>query len=74
MAILNVKNFPGTLYERLRTRARLEHRSIAQEVIHLLTIALDHGSAVSVLSIRGTGRGLYGDAAAHVERERGSWD
>ncbi len=34
MATLNIKKFPDLLYERLRERARANHRSIAQEVAH----------------------------------------
>jgi len=32
MAILNIKNLPDDLYERLRARAEQQHRSVAQEV------------------------------------------
>jgi len=35
MAILNVKNLPDPLYRKLRERARRQHRSISQEVVHL---------------------------------------
>ena len=36
MATLNIKNFPDPLYRRLQERAEQEHRSLAQEVIHIL--------------------------------------
>ena len=36
MATLNIKNFPDPLYKRLQDRAEREHRSLAQQVIHLL--------------------------------------
>lgn len=36
MAILNIKNLPDGLYERLKVRAEQQHRSVAQEVTHIL--------------------------------------
>ena len=41
LATLNVKNLPGALYRKLQVRAIREHRSVAQEVTHLLSEALD---------------------------------
>lgn len=43
MAILNIKNFPDELYERLKERAAEERRSVSQEVIVLLEDLLDEG-------------------------------
>lgn len=40
MAILNIKNFPDPLYERLRHLAQAERRSISQQVILLVERAV----------------------------------
>jgi plasmid stability protein len=76
MAILNIKNLPDSLYKKLQARAKRQHRSIAQEVTHLLSNALETPEPLSILDLQGLGkehwRGI--DAAAHIERERASWD
>lgn len=76
VATLNIKNLPDALYKKLQIRAKREHRSVAQEVTHLLSRALDAPKALSILDLRGLGkkrwRGI--DPADHVERERSSWD
>jgi len=41
MATLNVKNLPDALYRKLQARAKREHRSVAQEITHILAEALD---------------------------------
>lgn len=76
MAILNIKNLPDHLYERLRARAKREHRSIAQEATHLLATALNAPEALSLLALRGLGKADWKniDAGEHVERERAAWD
>ena len=76
MATLNIKNFPDGLYKKLQARAKRDRRSVAQEVTHLLSEALDLFKPLSILELQGLGkehwRGI--DAAAHVQRERASWD
>ena len=76
MAILNIKNLPDSLYKKLQARAKRQHRSVAQEVTHLLSTALETPKSLSILDLQGLGkehwRGV--DAAKHVERERASWD
>ena len=76
MAILNVKNVPDPLYRKLKARARAHHRSVAQEVTHLLTEVLDHPEPLSILDLRGLGKDAWAgtDAARHVAEERASWD
>ncbi len=76
MATLNIKNLPDPLYEALKARAESQHRSIAQEVTHLLTEALGQRELLSILELQGLGKELWGgiDAARHVEEERASWD
>ena len=76
MATLNVKNLPDALYRKLKARARREHRSVAQEVTHLLAATLETPAPLSILELRGLGKELWRgiDTAAHVEGERASWD
>ncbi|HMD36802.1 MAG TPA: hypothetical protein VKH42_17635 [Vicinamibacterales bacterium] len=76
MATLNVKNLPDALYRKLQARAKRERRSVAQEVTILLTDALATPKPVSILELQGLGKDLWRgiDAAAHVARERDSWD
>jgi plasmid stability protein len=76
MAVLNVKNLPDALYRKLKARAKREHRSIAQEVIHLLSDAIETPRTLSILELRGLGKEHWreADAAEHVEHERASWD
>ena len=76
VATLNVKNLPDGLYRKLQARARRERRSVAQEVTRLLSEALETPRPLSILELRGLGKELWHgiDAAAHVRRERASWD
>ncbi|MEM9173695.1 MAG: Arc family DNA-binding protein [Myxococcota bacterium] len=76
MATLNIKGLSDTLYERLRERARANHRSIAQEVTHILTDVLEEPEPVSLLELQGLGKEIWAetDAAEHVAKERDSWD
>lgn len=76
MATLNIKDFPGSLYKKLKERARRERRSMAQEVTHLLEKALEEPEPLSIVELEGLGEDLWRDedAAAHVARERESWD
>jgi plasmid stability protein len=76
MATLNIKNLPDPLYAALKERADEQHRSVAQEVTHILTEALRGQEPLSILALQGLGRELWVelDAARHVEDERASWD
>ncbi|NJD11177.1 MAG: Arc family DNA-binding protein [Gemmatimonadetes bacterium] len=74
MATLNIKNLPDELYAQLKERAKREHRSVSQEVVHLLTRALRTPPAESLRDLRGVARGVYGDVDAYLEEERASWD
>jgi plasmid stability protein len=75
MATLNIKNFPGSLYRKLKERARRERRSMAQEVTYLLEQALEERESLSILELEGLGEDLWRDedATRHVARERDSW-
>lgn len=76
MAVLNIKNLPDSLYKKLQARARRQRRSVAQEVTHLLSEALETAKPLSILELKGLGKEHWRalDAAKHVERERASWD
>jgi plasmid stability protein len=76
MATLNVKKVPDALYRRLQAHARRERRSVAQEVVHLLSRALEESEPRSILELRGLGKERWRrvDAARYVTRERRSWD
>jgi plasmid stability protein len=76
MATLNIKNFPSALYQKLRERARRQHRSMAQEVTYILERVLEEEEALSILELDGLGREIWEgvDAAEHVDDERRSWD
>ena len=76
MATLNIKDFPDPLYRKLKAHARRDHRSITQQVIHLLTEKLARKRPVSILQLKGLGKETWSsiDAAEHVERERAAWD
>ena len=76
MATLNIKSVPDPLYRKLQARAKKEHRSIAQEVVHILSQATDQVPTLSILELQGLGKELWKErnAAKHVDKERRSWD
>ena len=76
MATLNIKNMPDALYKKLQARAKRQRRSVAQEVTHLLSEALEASKPLSILELQGLGTEQWTgiDAAAHVKRERDAWD
>jgi plasmid stability protein len=79
VATLNIKNFPDPLYGRIKKRAGKNRRSIAQEVVQLLTEAVRPAQPVSLLDLEGLGKeaweeALAGrDAADYIRDERDSW-
>ena len=76
LATLNVKNLPDGLYRKLQARAKRERRSVAQEVTHILSEALESSKPLSILHLQGLGKEQWRDidAGTHVERERAAWD
>lgn len=76
MAILNIKDVPDPLYERLKRQAWAEGRSVSREVIRLLEAASGPSEPTSILELAGLGADLWRgeNAAAHVEAERIAWD
>jgi len=75
MATLNIKDFPDALYERLQERAEREHRSLAEQVIHLLEESAGQPTLHSILELRGLGKELWKDIdpTEYVQAERESW-
>jgi plasmid stability protein len=76
MATLNVKAVPETLHRKLRKQAKLHHRSVAQEVIHILSKVLERPATHSILELKGLGKELWAgvDPAKYVADERDAWD
>lgn len=76
MATVNVKNFPDDIYEKLRGLARREHRSISQQIVHMLAVAVREEPELSIMNLRGLGKEAWEgvDAVDHVRAERDSWD
>ena len=76
MATLNIKNLPDRLYRKLKARAKIQHRSVAQEVTHILSDVLERPQPLSILELQGLGKEAWADvdAVAHVAEERRSWD
>lgn len=76
MATLNIKNFPEALYGRLQSQAERERRSLSQEVIHLLSRAVEEPEVTSILELQGLGKDLWRrlDVDRYLQEERSSWD
>ena len=76
MATLNIKDLPDPLYRKIQTRAKRERRSVAQEVIHILSKAVEEPRPLSILDLEGLGKELWRgiDAARYVDEERRGWD
>ncbi len=76
MARLNIKKIPDRLYRKLQARATKQHRSVSQEVIHILSAATENTAPLSILDLQGLGKKVWTkiDAAKHVNKERREWD
>ena len=76
MATLNLKNFPDTLYRKLKRQARAQHRSVSQQVALILSTALEQPEPLSILALRGLGKERWAgiDPTRHVRSERKAWD
>jgi len=76
MATLNIKNLPDALYRKIQARAKRERRSVAQEVIHILSQVTDQATPLSILDLQGLGREVWRgvNAAPYVVKERRGWD
>lgn len=76
MATLNIKNLPDKLYKKLRARAKRQRRSVAQEVIQILSEATEETDSLSILELQGLGKEIWQgiDPAEYVAGERRAWD
>ena len=76
MATLNIKGFPEKLYKALKKRAEMDHRSVTQEVVFLLQIAIEEAEKPSILTLRGLGKTSWKgiETTKHINTERDSWD
>ena len=76
MAILNIKNLPDRLYRKLQARAKRQHRSVTQEVTHILEQAVTEPEVLSILELRGLGREYWreGEPTRLVAEARDQWE
>lgn len=79
MAVLKIENLPNDLYEKLKVRARRQHRSVAQEVTRILSDALEileTSKPLSILDLKGLAKEYWTgvDSGKHIAQERDSWD
>ena len=76
MAVLNVKSVPDKLYRKLQARAKRERRSVAQEVIRILDLALNEPPRLSIMNLQGLGKEIWRDIDSdqYIEAERRAWD
>jgi len=76
MATLNIKNVPDQLYRRIQTRAKKERRSVAQEVIQILSQATARPASLSILELQGLGKEIWQGikAGRYVDKERREWE
>ncbi len=76
MATLTIKNLPDSLYRTLQVRAKREGRSVAEEVVRILTQATEEPPSLSILALKGLGKEVWRgvDPAAYVAEERRTWD
>lgn len=76
MATLNIKNVPDQLYRRIQARAKKERRSVAQEVIQILSQATARPASLSILELQGLGKEIWQGVKAgrYVDKERREWE
>ncbi len=76
MATLTVKDLPEPVYQRLRARAQQHGRPLDEEVIGILTEAVQEPGSPSILALKGLGENIWRgvEAARFVAEERRSWD
>ena len=76
MATLNIKKIPDRLYRKIQARAVKRHRSVAQEVIHILSEATEETKTLCILKLQGLGKNIWRniDASKLINKERRGWD
>ena len=75
MATLHIENFPDALHDLLKELAEREHRSLGQQIVHLLAESTGEPTLHSILELRGLGKEFWKgvDPVEHVRTERDSW-
>ena len=75
MAVLNVKGIPDRLYKVLKQRAEEDHRSIAQEVVYVLSRYLQAPARHSLMELRGLGKEAWKGIRVnrYLRDERDAW-
>jgi hypothetical protein len=76
MATLNIKKFPDKLYKLIEKKAKLDRRSLSQEVIILLQNAIQVSEQPSILELRGLGKEAWNNIniSQHIDHERNAWE
>ena len=76
MTDLRIRDIPEPLVKRLQEHAHREHRSVSQQIIHLLSQGVDSPQRVSIMGLKGLGKRQWAgiEATQHVDDERSSWD
>jgi plasmid stability protein len=76
MATLNIKNLSDRLYRKLQARAKKQHRSVAQEVTHILEQVVSGPHELSILELKGLGKEYWHgiEPTRHVAEERKTWE
>lgn len=72
MATLHLKNLPDKLYRQLAARSRKHGRTMAEEVLQILSDALAEKLPLTLLDLKGLGKAAWKDVdpPRHVESER----
>ena len=75
MAVLNVKKVPDKLYRALQRRAEQDRRSVAQEVLYVLSRYLQTPARHSIVELRGLGKELWKGIRVdrYLKAERDAW-
>ncbi len=75
MAVLSVKGIPDRLYKALRRQAEQDHRSIAQEVIYVLSQYIQATPRHSMTELRGLGKKVWEGVRVnrYLSAERDAW-
>jgi len=76
VATLNIKSFPDKLYTKLQKQAKHDRRSLAQEIIHILDLAISEPAQLSIMDMQGLGNEIWQgvDASKYIAKERQAWD
>ena len=75
MAVLNVKKVPDKLYRALQRRADQDRRSVAQEVLYVLSRYLQTPARHSIVELRGLGKEIWEGIRVdrYLKAERDAW-